>query len=792
MGQETVYCYRCALRVGGADFEKGKAFRIDGKAVCVNCLTDPEKAQFLAPPPPPSRSQSTTRIRTPKPGPGTSTKLPPVRLEPPQPSRAPLYIGVAAGALLLVGGGLWMMSGSPPPEKQVRPPDPAPKTPVVAADPVREKPEDPQLRDAREALEAARAKSKSAPADLEGQLAAWDAAARKAALTPFFKEASAGLQEIKDRIAAAKPAEALKPVDKPAPIEPAPKPVEVTVTPALWLAAMTKASAGDFDGAAGELRKEPAGNQEADALLQSKAALVDSRGEVAKLAAGSPIAVTYRGETGDRKRAEGTVLRSGPHRLEIRQGEETVFVEISDLSAGSLAEICRPSEVLRRRYALLCILEGDREPAERLAGADAFPARYWDYAKDAAAKVPRVPVRELEARRLFYAAEREFAKTETMAEAISKYRTLQESYADTAVVRTEPVRVKVRAESGKDYFLTAYQLKGTGTFALAAAPRSESAWTSKADIDGAQAVTNYVAAEFTALPGVPYRCWALIGACCAETFTFYLQTTEGQDLNPKTRQKEPIEPGAGIASLVKHTIKELKKSHGSHVTKIAKAPLRWEWIAIPLPKYAAPGLKKIHLISDQQGFAVGAVVVSSTRTAPPTDPELKEETARIKASLVDEGRSVENPAEKAWKPLFDGKSKESALRGDAPGWKFEDGKIVNNPSISDAAQSRETFTDGEVRLRFEIQDASRLWFKLRQGSAEGVGYAIAIEGDLKAMEGKPHDLIYKAKGDQVTATLDGKPISVIVEGAASSGCLQFNATGKRFAVISLDFRPLTP
>jgi hypothetical protein len=789
MGQETFYCHRCAVRVGGADFDKGRAFRIDGKVVCLSCLSEQEKAQFLAPPP--SRAQSTTRIKMTKPGPGTSTKLPPVRPEPPQPSRAPLYIGISVGALLLIVGGLWMTSGSPPaPEKLVRPPDPVPKTPIVASDPVREKPEDPQLRDAREALEAARAKAKSAPTDLDGQLAAWDNAARKAALTPFFKEASAGLQDIKERLAAAKPVDAPKPLEKLPEPTPKPAPVEVMVSPALWLAAMTKASAGNFDGAASELRKEDAGRAEADELVRSSVALLDSRGEVAKLAAGQPITVSYRGETGDRKRVEGTLLRSGPARLEIRQGEETVFVEIPDISAGSLVAICKPSDPLRRRYALLCILEGEREAAEQLAGADAFPARYWDYAKDAASKVPRVPVRELEARRLYYAAEREFAKTETLADAITKYRSLLEAYADTAVVKSEPVRIKVRGEAGRDYFLTAYQLKGTGTFGLAASPRSESAWTSKADIDGAQAVANYVAAEFTALPGATYRCWALIGACCAETFTFYLQTTEGTDLNPKTKQKESAEPGAGIASLVKHSLKELKKSHGSHVTKIAKAPLRWEWIAIPLPKYAAPGLKKIHLISDQQGFAVGAVVVSSTRSAPPSDAELKEETSRVKATLVEEGRSVENPTEKAWKPLFDGKSKEGLLRGDAPGWKIEDGKLVNNPGISDAAQTRETFTDGEIRMRFEALDLAKLWFNFRQGG--GGGYSISLEGDLKPLEGKPHDMIFTAKGDQVTATLDGKPVSVVSVGPAASGCLQFNANGKRFAVISLDFRPLTP
>ena len=150
---------------------------------------------------------------------------------------------------------------------------------------------------------------------------------------------------------------------------------------------------------------------------------------------------------------------------------------------------------------------------------------------------------------------------------------------------------------------------------------------------------------------------------------------------------------------------------------------------------------------------------------------------------------MENPTERAWKPLFDGKTKESVLRGEARGWKIDDGKLVRIPEINDAAQTKEVFTDGEVRIRFEVQDVYRMWFNLRQ--AETPGFAVSIEGDVKPLEGKPHDLVFRAKGDQVTATLDGKPIPVAAAGG-SSGVLQFNGFGKRFAVLSIDFRPITP
>src|SRR6185295_13948984 len=95
----------------------------------------------------------------------------------------------------------------------------------------------------------------------------------------------------------------------------------------------------------------------------------------------------------------------------------------------------------RKALAVLCLLEGDREPAERLAGIDALPPRYWGYAKDAAAKVPRPSPREMEARNRFYAAETEFGKPETMAGAVQKYRSLKEDYADTRVVKSEAIRV---------------------------------------------------------------------------------------------------------------------------------------------------------------------------------------------------------------------------------------------------------------------------------------------------------------------------------------------------------------
>jgi hypothetical protein len=238
---------------------------------------------------------------------------------------------------------------------------------------------------------------------------------------------------------------------------------------------------------------------------------------------------------------------------------------------------------------------------------------------------------------------------------------------------------------------------------------------------------------------------------------------------------------------VKNKISGLKKTHEEHKVKGSKThpktPARWEWVEIPLPKYATPGPKKIRLLSDQQGFGVAIIVVSTGRTGPPSDADFKDELAQLKASVPPPPPSDGKP----WRALFDGTTKESVLRGAAVGWKVEDGKLVLLPGVNDAAQTHEDFKNCEIRIRFEAQGLERLWFNFRQGTP-GAGYAINMDSNMQALDGK-HELIFTGLENKVTATLDGKPTTVVTEGPVEMGCLQFNATGKRFAILSLDARP---
>ncbi|HVE40113.1 MAG TPA: LamG-like jellyroll fold domain-containing protein [Planctomycetota bacterium] len=1004
MGHEIVYCVQCATRIPGIDFERGKAFKVGGKHICAACLPTLSLEEQK------EASLSSTRIKAAK---TAASQASSVRIQLARPVEAPVSSG--SPMLLVCGAGLLMAlagvaifalsRGSRPVETST--PVVAPSTVKAPAVPL-EKPEDAALRDAQAAIELARAKMKAAPDNLDAQAAAWEEALRKTALTPLYKEASSGLQDVINRRAALKSSVPVleKPIEKPvvkAPVEvPPTKPPspELKAFQVRWDSAMAKASARDFEGAITDLGRIAAEINDEDLrkgvradmedLKLARTTLAEVQGALASLSRGQSVELTSRPDGGERAEARGVVLRANPHRVELRQGEAAVVVEAEDLTMASLARLRgNPADAERRALAILCLLEGDREGADGLVAIDSLATRFWSYAAAPTARAPKPAPREIEARRRFYEAEREFVKMETMASAVLKYKSLAADYADTRVVKSEQVRIQKRSESARDYVLVAGALKGTGTFALSPAPRTEVAWTSKLDVEGDGAMLgNYVEVEFAALADTAYRCWALVGGCCAENFTFYLQTTDGTDVNPKTKQKAPIDPGSGLASLVKHSISGLKKTHEEHKIQGGRArpksASRWEWVSIPLPKYSSPGAKKIRLLSDQLGFGVGAIVVSSTRSVTVPDPELKEEVARVRSLYaareeglvgwwkLDEGSgsvasdSVEGghsgvvhgvpkwvpgkigsalkfelgdyvtidtrstfktvtltawvkhdsfvkeqqryvslsnetavlrcngdrtlhfyirtngtlqqmmvpdvleagkwthvagtwdgttqklykdgvlldsktpggsmqgevvqvlfghnpeflrgaldevrvydralseaeirkqaaneapnliteivpppPVGKPWRPLFDGTL--SIVKSNRS-WKLDNGALAYIPGTDDAAQTREQFSDGEVRIRFEVKDANRLWFAFRQGSEPP--YGIRLDEFLKALDEKTHELIIVGKGAQVTATLDGKPVPV-EPGSAKSGCIQFNAAGRICRIVSWDVR----
>jgi len=235
---------------------------------------------------------------------------------------------------------------------------------------------------------------------------------------------------------------------------------------------------------------------------------------------------------------------------------------------------------------------------------------------------PKPAPEELQARELYYEAERQFRTMGTREKAIDAYRQLKQKFKETTLVKRASARIDRRSEAGKEYYFLPADLSFGGTFALSKDGRLETVAAS----EPSQSNRNFVEAEFLPLPSATYRCWALVGGCCADAFTFYYQATGLTELSPKTKKRGPAEPGSDLASLVKHSIRNLKP----HAKNDPQKPIRWEWVEIPVPKSTAPGNRKIRFLTDQQGFGVASMVVSSSRTRAPTEVEAAE-LAKVRA-----------------------------------------------------------------------------------------------------------------------------------------------------------------
>ena len=487
-----------------------------------------------------------------------------------------------------------------------------------------------------------RAGNEKGVAEFRARLATWGLPAYAAR----FEETLAGVQP---EAPGAAPIVPDKPVTK-----------ELLVYRERWRKAVERAAARDYAGATGELEAVLKDTQDAEARQEAEADLANLKlaaalaAEGLKMLAESPFGsklVLEVAEEAGPKPVSGLVLKTGPRRLELKNEEDkSVFVELDAVTATSIAETfltrrSKQADTDERAAAHLALLEGGIEAAKRwLPDPVAVPARWWDFAKAAAGK-PRADAKELKARRLFHAAELEWRSVKTWGAAIDKYRQIQSECANTEILRREAATISARAETGKDYSFFPGDLRASGHFTPAKhAPKIEHALTSRKDAaSDDEAKVNFIEAEFHALPDTAYRCWAYVGACCKETFLFYLQTTEGTTFHKG--KDVPIDPGGGMAALVEPQLSGLAATHAKDKGG-AKAARVWAWVHIPLPKkYAVGGAKTIRIMSDQQGFSVGYVLVSSTRKMLPVEAELKELAREMATRPPPSARGLPEPLE---------------------------------------------------------------------------------------------------------------------------------------------------
>jgi hypothetical protein len=441
------------------------------------------------------------------------------------------------------------------------------------------------------------------------------------------------------------PAPAPEPPPAPAPPPAPPLPPAVAAYRARWEKAMRLAALRDFTAAASEvanasrqiddadLRQEAAADLEAANLLD--AVFAETLKLLAKTPPGGKLALSFLDGAGRPRRFEGAAVQARPWRIVLRNAEEeTVAVEFGEITGASLAEVfaARPDRKPEKdagAAALLCLLDGDAEAARKHVPdpGPAAPAKYWDLggkiAEERQKADPAAAGKEAEARKIFYEAAGDWPVAGKTYEAVQKLTGLLNEFAETAFVRRNRPSIAGRAEAGKEYYFLTQDLVPSGTFKPGKSPKGMEAIIAADDVSGPAGKTNFVDVVFSAFPGQEYRCWVLMGGCCKENFFFFLQATDMTMPDPRNpRQSVQVEPDGNYAQPVKISVANLKPSHQAHGGK--KEPTRFEWVPIPLPKYASPGAKVVRLLAESKGSAIARALVSSVRKEAPKEADLGE------------------------------------------------------------------------------------------------------------------------------------------------------------------------
>jgi hypothetical protein len=406
---------------------------------------------------------------------------------------------------------------------------------------------------------------------------------------------------------------------------------------------MLLAADRDYAAAAEALTAEWASDRD---YVRRMAELVTSvRAALAASAPGTPVALERQGS---REKVEGTVLRAGPHRLEILSGGRGATVELGDLSAASLAalfwaKLSKKTEGEALAAAALCLVEGDADTARRYPSPP-LPERYALLAERVAKAREADEGREAEARRRVAGLDELLRDPAGAFEASLLAKAIVSELGDTRLVKRNRASLLERAEPRKDFFWGPGDLVATGAFQAGRLGEVDDVWIVARD----PAAGDQLEASFAAAAATEYRGWVYAGACCRETLAFTAEGADGAALKPK------------LDSI------PLPRTHAGHG---AKPALRWSWVELPIGRFAKEGVKPLRLRPARKGAGFGALVVSAVRTAPPKDVE---EARRFRKAFPAVVRVAPadlvgywNFDETAGALAADAKGRHGSLRGDA-------------------------------------------------------------------------------------------------------------------------------
>lgn len=195
--------------------------------------------------------------------------------------------------------------------------------------------------------------------------------------------------------------------------------------------------------------------------------------------------------------------------------------------------------------------------------------------------------------------------------------------------------------------------------------------------------------------------------------------------------------------------------------------------------------------------AASALTDAKARAMAARDRGARSDVEAIKAEVARWGfpelsADLEAAVAAAWTPLFDGKTTGFMSGASAEHWRVENGMLTPAPGqpFPQSGQSRDVFGDGEFRFRFSLQGVGQFYIAIRQG--EGGTTRVNVDGpNISKLGNGDHELVFTCRGAQVTATMDGAPVTVGVLGKAPlKGRLQFNSRDGKFGIRSIDYRPL--
>lgn len=410
-----------------------------------------------------------------------------------------------------------------------------------------------------------------------------------------------GIDSYRADLARAVAAATPKPKAKPVP------PKEMDSYRKKWADAIAIAAGRDYPAALKKLEEASAGL--ADATVKAEAA---ADGEILKAITaaqeeglqlllkspkGQKSSLAYLNESGTLVEIAGTLARVDGGQIDLTLDKGTRQIPVGEIAARSLAQMLKGKRN-DRDLALLCLLEGDVDGAKTFVPATSVvPDKYWKLA-------PAAVQAETDARRLFYAAERDLGSHVKAVDAAQKFAALLKDRGETAFVRRNRAFIAARVEPPREYYFLFDDFRVGGGFKTFKGEKEEVHWKALAD-DGA-----FVDLSFSLPADVEYRCWVYVGGCCTETVACTFQIAEGTEA-----------PGEAVP--VKQLPGMTFKTHASHEGRGRPVP-RWGWATIPLPKFSAAGLKRLRILSPMKGFCVAQAIVSSSRQASPQIAEIRD------------------------------------------------------------------------------------------------------------------------------------------------------------------------